>query len=181
LKLRDQLVAEGQTQHPYLFFTDTGAPLSDVRYPYQRWERTLRRLHIRYRHPYVAQHTSVSWNLIVGRNPLLIAKEHGHRILTMLTVCAAWIEGAAETDIVALREAMGYIDSSGLVTRKSPGPQPTPLRQQMFHEHGRWNHRRFAVRRNRNRLVERPKPRTHLVLREVNSPVWHRDGCYMSS
>jgi len=49
LKLRDQLGAEGQIQHAYLFFTDTGAPIPDVRYPYQRWQRTLKRLRIRYR------------------------------------------------------------------------------------------------------------------------------------
>jgi hypothetical protein len=52
---------------------------------------------MRYRRPYAARHTSVSWNLMVGRNALLVAKEHGHRPLTMLTVYAAWTEGAPET------------------------------------------------------------------------------------
>src|SRR5882757_2197300 len=51
---------------------------------------------------------SVSWNLMLGRNPLLVAKEHGHRVLTMLTVYAAWTDGAVEADLIALREAMGY-------------------------------------------------------------------------
>ena len=63
-----------------LFETDDGGPISDVKSPYGRWERTLKRLRIRYRRPYVARHTSVSWNLMMGRNPLLIAKEHGHRL-----------------------------------------------------------------------------------------------------
>ncbi|MEA3183435.1 MAG: hypothetical protein QOI59_6958 [Gammaproteobacteria bacterium] len=45
---------------------------------------------------------------MLGRNPLLVAKEHGHRVLTMLTVYAAWTEGAVEADVIALREAMGY-------------------------------------------------------------------------
>jgi len=29
---------------------------------------------------------------MLGRNPLLVAKEHGHRMLTMLTVYTAWTE-----------------------------------------------------------------------------------------
>ena len=32
---------------------------------------------------------------MVGRNPLLVAKEHGHRPTTMLSVYAAWTEGSA--------------------------------------------------------------------------------------
>jgi hypothetical protein len=52
----------------------------------------------------MARHTSVSWNLMIGRNPLLVAKEHGHRIATMLSVYAAWTEGAVEADITAIRE-----------------------------------------------------------------------------
>jgi hypothetical protein len=69
-------------------------------------QRTLRRLAIRYRKPYLARHTSVSWNLIIGRPPLLVAKEHGHRISTLFSVYAAWIEGAVEADIGAIRDAM---------------------------------------------------------------------------
>jgi integrase len=105
LRLRERLVAEGLIEHNYLFFTDAGSPIPDVRYPYPRWERTLRRLKMRYRRPYAARHTSVSWNLMVGRNALLVAKEHGHRPLTMLTVYAAWTEGAPENDIRAIRAA----------------------------------------------------------------------------
>jgi len=60
---------------------------------------------MRYRRPYAARHTSVSWNLMIGRNALLVAKEHGHRPLTMLTVYAAWTEGAPESDIRAIRHA----------------------------------------------------------------------------
>ena len=105
LRLRARLSAAGLIQHQHLFFTDEGGCIPDVKYPYGRWERTLKRLAIRYRKPYTARHTSVSWNLMIGRNPLLIAKEHGHRIVTMLTVYAAWVEGAVEADIEAIREA----------------------------------------------------------------------------
>jgi hypothetical protein len=105
LRLRDRLAAKGRINHNYLFVTDDGSPIPDVKYPYARWERTLRRLNMRYRRPYAARHTSVSWNLMVGRNALLVAKEHGHRPLTMLTVYAAWTEGAVESDIRAIRTA----------------------------------------------------------------------------
>ena len=47
-----------------------GATIPDVKYPYPRWERTLKRLAIRYRKPYVARHISVSWNLMFL--PLLV-------------------------------------------------------------------------------------------------------------
>jgi hypothetical protein len=55
--------------------------------------------------PYAARHTSVSWNLMIGRNALLVAKEHGHRPLTMLMEYATWTEGAPESDIRAIRRA----------------------------------------------------------------------------
>jgi hypothetical protein len=45
---------------------------------------------------------------MLGRNPLWVAKQHGHRIATMLSVYAAWVEGARECDLAAIRRAMGY-------------------------------------------------------------------------
>jgi integrase len=72
LRMRDRLVRAGAIDHEHLFFTDSGAPIPDVKYPYVRWQRTLRSLAIRYRKPYMARHTSVSWNLMIGRNPLLV-------------------------------------------------------------------------------------------------------------
>jgi integrase len=96
--------------HEHLFFTDKRAPIPDVKYSYVRWQRTLRRLGIRYRKPYMARHTSVSWKLMIGRNPLLVAKDHGHRLTTMLSVYAAWAEGAVEADIAAIRDAMNRTD-----------------------------------------------------------------------
>ena len=35
---------------------------------------------IRYRKPHGARHTSVSWDLMIGRNPLWVARQHGHSI-----------------------------------------------------------------------------------------------------
>ena len=120
LRLRERLAREGRINYDRLFFMGSGRPISDLKYPYTRWQRTLRRLAIRYRKPYVARHTSVSWNLMVGRNPLLVAKEHGHRPTTMLSVYAAWTEGAVEADITAIREAMNCADGDG-ARRKTPG------------------------------------------------------------
>jgi integrase len=113
LRLHERLAQSGLIDHDHLFFTDSGAPIPDVKYPYVRWQRTLGRLAIRYRKPYMARHTSVSWNLMIGRNPLLVAKEHGHRLTTMFSVYAAWTEGAVEADIVAIRDAMNRRESTG--------------------------------------------------------------------
>ena len=84
------------------------------------------------------RHTSVSWNLMLGRNPMLVAKEHGHRVLTMLTVYAAWVEGAIERDIIAIRAAMDYppLATDGIYApidrelRSSPDLVQTPLEQE---------------------------------------------------
>jgi integrase len=117
LQVRAGLMEQRGAQHEHLFVTDEGGPIPDVKSPYGRWERTLKRLRIRYRRPYVARHTSVSWNLMMGRNPLLIAKEHGHRILTMLTVYAAWTEGAVEADFWAIHDALYRTDLDTLRLR----------------------------------------------------------------
>ena len=67
---------------------------------------TLRRMKTRYRDAYNARHSSVSWNLMVGKNPLWVAKMHGHSVQTMLDTYAAWTEGAQESDVEAIRVAM---------------------------------------------------------------------------
>jgi hypothetical protein len=45
---------------------------------------------------------------MVGRNPLWVAKQHGHSITTMLRAYAAWAEGAVEADIEAIQHAMAF-------------------------------------------------------------------------
>jgi hypothetical protein len=107
LALRKRLEFEGKIHHDHLFFKETGEPICSLQYPYRRWRWTLRRNStIRYRKPYCARHSSVSWNLMAGRNPLWVAKQHGHSITTMLRAYAAWAEGAVEADIEAIRRAM---------------------------------------------------------------------------
>ena len=106
LALRARLVLAGQIRHDNLFFKEDGSPIGNLQYPWVRWRRTLRALKARYRDPYNARHSSVSWNLMVGKNPLWVAKQHGHSVQTMLEVYAAWTEGAKESDIEAIKRAM---------------------------------------------------------------------------
>ena len=43
---------------------------------------------------------------MLGKNLLWVAKQHGHSVEVMLRMYAAWIEGATEADIQAIRNAM---------------------------------------------------------------------------
>lgn len=106
LALREGLIRQGRIHHDHLFFEPSGQPIQRLHAVHRRWHRTLKRLAIRYRTPYTARHTSVSWNLMIGRNPLLVAQLHGHRLLTMLMVYAAWTEGRPEADIRSIRKAL---------------------------------------------------------------------------
>jgi hypothetical protein len=108
LALRARLVGEGNISHDRLFFKADGEPIRNLQYPYARWRKTLERLPmIRYRKPYAARHSSVSWNLMIGGSALWVARQHGHSIATMLRSYAAWAEGAVESDLGAIRRAIG--------------------------------------------------------------------------
>ncbi len=106
LALRARLQLAGSIQHDELFFKETGEPIRNLQYPWVRWRSTLRKMKARYRDAYNARHSSVSWNLMVGKNPLWVAKQHGHSVQTMLDTYAAWTEGAQESDVEAIRLAM---------------------------------------------------------------------------
>ncbi len=43
---------------------------------------------------------------MVGKNPLWVAKQHGHSVQTMLEVYAAWTEGAKESGVEAIKRAL---------------------------------------------------------------------------
>ena len=108
LTLRARLELDGKIDHDQLFFKETGEPIRNLQYPYVRWQRTLTRtLKLRYRKPYSARHSSVSWNLMIGKNSLWVAKQHGHSVATMLSVYTAWTEGTNESDVDAIKRAMG--------------------------------------------------------------------------
>ncbi|MGQ0637633.1 MAG: Arm DNA-binding domain-containing protein [Planctomycetaceae bacterium] len=106
LALREQLAAAGELDHELVFFQADGAPIDDLSYPYDRWRYIMAKTRIRYREPYNARHTYISWRLMAGHNVLLVAKEDGHSVHTMLTTYAAWTDGATEADLEAIRAAM---------------------------------------------------------------------------
>ncbi|HEY0686171.1 MAG TPA: hypothetical protein VGD45_27770 [Steroidobacter sp.] len=105
LQLRARLQAAGKIDHD-VFFQNSGEPIRDLLCPAIRWRKSLRSLKLRHRRPYVARHTSVSWQLMLGKNLLWVARQHGHSIVTMLRTYAAWIDGAAEVDVAAIRRSM---------------------------------------------------------------------------
>jgi integrase len=121
LALREELVRRGRIQHDQLFFYADGRPIRRLYDVHRHWQQSLKTLAIRYRRPYTARHSSVSWNLMRGRNPLFVAKQHGHGLLTMLSVYAAWTEGSPEVDIAAIRRAMraGAYAARGVPDRRS--------------------------------------------------------------
>jgi hypothetical protein len=43
---------------------------------------------------------------MAGKNPLWVAKQHGHSTATMLRAYAAWAEGTAEVDVEAIERSM---------------------------------------------------------------------------
>jgi hypothetical protein len=93
-------------QHDHVFFRENGEPFWNLQIQGKRWRKTLTSLKLRYRRPYTARHSSVSWNLMAGRNPLWVAKQHGHSICTMLRVYAAWADGTVELEVEAIKRSM---------------------------------------------------------------------------
>ncbi len=73
----------GRIDHEFVFFQEDGTPLVDLSYPYKRWRYVVAKTLVRYREPYNARHSWISWRLMVGANVLLVAKEDGHSIQTM--------------------------------------------------------------------------------------------------
>lgn len=107
LSLRNRLPREGRIRHSHLFFTEDGSPFHSIHQSGTRWAKSLARLPIRPRRPYCARHSCVSWNLMLGKNPLWVSRQHGHSVRTMLEVYAACAEGAVESDLAAIRRSMG--------------------------------------------------------------------------
>jgi len=106
LALRDEYVAAGIIKHQHLFFLDDGRPISDPEITRWRWSESIKALGVRRRGPYHARHSSVTWQLMLGKNLLWVAKQHGHSVEVMLRMYAAWLEGATESDIHAIKQAM---------------------------------------------------------------------------
>ena len=105
-ELRAAYVAAGKISDDRLFFLEDGSAISDPEVTRWRWNESLQKLGIRQRGPYHARHSSVTWALMLAKNLLWVAKQHGHSVEVMLRMYAAWIEGATEADIQAIRDAM---------------------------------------------------------------------------
>ena len=104
--LRERLKQAGRINHEYLFFDRDGQPLPDTKNSYRCRGRTFDRLQIPYRKPYVARHSFVSWNLMIGRNPVRLAQLHGHSLVTMLSTYGAWPKSAREDGLAEIRRAI---------------------------------------------------------------------------
>jgi hypothetical protein len=64
LRLREQLQQADRIHHERLFFHANGEPIQRLYQVHHHYHRTLKRLAIRYRRPYTARHSSVSWDLM---------------------------------------------------------------------------------------------------------------------
>ncbi|MDB6042821.1 MAG: Bbp50 [Gammaproteobacteria bacterium] len=87
-------------------FRDDGKSPRDLKYVYMRWRYVIETLKVRYREPYNARHSRVSWNLMIGKNLMWCARQHGHSVQVMLGMYGAWIEGSTEADIAAIKRSM---------------------------------------------------------------------------
>src|ERR1700675_4298061 len=108
LALREEYVAAGKIRHEHLFFLEDGRPISDLEITRWRWSESIKALGIRRRGPYHARHSSVTWQPMLGKNLLWVAKQHGHSVEGMLRMYAAWLDGATESDINAIKESMEH-------------------------------------------------------------------------
>jgi hypothetical protein len=106
LALHDYLRTRGRVDHDQMFFQSNGHPIRSLAYSAQCWRKSSERLGLRVRRPYSARDTSVSWNLMIRRNPLWVSRQHGHSLTTMFRTYAAWTDGALESDIELIRSAM---------------------------------------------------------------------------
>jgi hypothetical protein len=86
--------------------------IRNLQYPWFRWGHTLLRIKARYSDAYNERRSSVSWNLVIGRNPPWVTKNHGHSVQTMLEKYAAWTEGATDADVEAIKQAMGFVSAA---------------------------------------------------------------------
>jgi integrase len=97
-----------------VFGNEAGDKWHDLQVPWRRWKAIHKRLKIRYREPYQARHTSVTWNLMLDKNLLWVARNHGHSPAVMLKTYAKWIDRTTEEDIQAIKRAFDFSTRSAL-------------------------------------------------------------------
>jgi len=99
-----------------VFTHDRGTPWHDLQLQWRHWQSTNKRLKLRYREPYQMRHTSVTWSLMIGKNLLWVAEQHGHSAAVMLKTYAKWLKGTTDADVAAIRAAMGFGTSLALAS-----------------------------------------------------------------
>jgi integrase len=104
--LREAYAKAGKIKHDFVFFRDDGKPIRELKYVYMRWRYVIEERKVLYREPYNARHSCVSWNLMIGKNLMWCARQHGHSVQVMLTMYGAWIEGSTDEDIAVIKSAM---------------------------------------------------------------------------
>jgi hypothetical protein len=95
-------------KHECVFRRSNCEQFNDIQLRWQRWRFTHKRLGIRYRELYQMRHTSVTWNLMIAKNLLWVAQQHGHSPAVMLKTYAKWLAGSTDEDVEAIRTAMGF-------------------------------------------------------------------------
>lgn len=142
LALRKARPFDRTVNHPYIFFKDNGEPITELSYAYRRWRSVVERLTVRYREPYTARHSFVTWNLMVGKNFMWVADQHGHAPETMFTTYAKWQRGATEADIEQIRCAMGLVTTASQVAPGDPAPSESLSRVARLPRLRSWPQRR---------------------------------------
>jgi hypothetical protein len=61
----------------------------------------------------------VTWQLILGKNLLWVAKQHGHSGEVTLRMYASWLAGATESDLHAIKQAIEKRPAARVVVRDS--------------------------------------------------------------
>jgi len=154
LALRERLVRSEKITHDFLFFQEEGTPLNDLSYPYRRWRYVLNVTGVRYRAPYNARHSFISWSIMIGKNLLKLASEDGHSLQTMLSTYAGWTERATDADVVLIHQAMSatpYPVNINGAHRERQVLSLLPLRPKS-RSRGRLSWRRFKSRTDLNPL-----------------------------
>jgi integrase len=96
-------VRAGKIKHDFVFFRDDGQPMRTLKDAYMRWRHTIEKLNVRYREPYNARHSCVSWNLMMGKNLMWVARQHGHSVQVMLSMYGACRQTAAPRPLDLVR------------------------------------------------------------------------------
>jgi len=92
----------------HVFGHENGSPYHDLQVQWRRWEFTHKRIGVRYREPYQTRHSSVTWNLMIGKNLLWVSEQHGHSTNVMLRTYAKWLRGSDENTIEDIKKSMGF-------------------------------------------------------------------------